>query len=344
MHVPGGRDYRDFSAILSDNDPIIGGNFMPYPTKVQGAALFNYNAESRPEGATMFSSRNGQGDPSTGVMQAYAGDPVVMHGLVAPGSEQTHSFNLGGQSFGLDAQLPASSQQQTRGIGPWETVDADIAGGAGGMNRSVGDYFVGDLRRPFTEAGDWALMRVLSDSSCPIKPLGGLTCTARAPLYDLGLHPAAPGAGASGGAGAGDGGATAGATAGASSGAPGPPAGGTTGVKGVKISSLTVTRKLRLAQLRRGGLRLTVTVPANARVLRITLFRRVGRGRTAAVTVGVSGLVRIRKGGRVTVTWRPPAAKLRALKTGRYVVSVAAGPSTAGIAADRAESALSISR
>ncbi len=344
VHVPGGRDYRDFSAILSDNDPIIGGNFMPYPTKVQGAALMNYNAEPRADDAAMFSSRV-YGDPSTGVMQAYAGDPVVVHGLVAPGSEQAHMFNLGGQSFGLDADIAASTQQQSRGIGPWETVDADIAGGAGGMNRSVGDFFVGDVRRPFTQAGEWGLMRVLSDPSCPIKPLGGLTCTARGALYDLGLHPPkqgpsansgdSPSSGSDAGSGHGEG-----TGDGSSSGS----SGGRTVVKGVKISSLSVPRRLRIAQLRRRGLRLVLTVPEDTRALRITMFRRVGRGRSAAVTPGVSGVVRIRRGGRVTVTWRPPARKLSALKPGRYVVSVSAGASADHFGTDRADGALSLTR
>jgi hypothetical protein len=104
---------------------------------------------------------------------------------VAPGSEQTHVFSLGGQFWPNDAEIAQSNEITSHGIGPWETFDAEIRGGAGGLMRTVGDFSYGDLRRPFTEAGMWGLMRVMSDPSCPIRPLdGGLTCSAqpRAPV------------------------------------------------------------------------------------------------------------------------------------------------------------------
>ena len=41
-----------------------------------------------------------------------------------------------------------------------------------------GDYFYGDLRRPFTAVGIWGLQRVLAPStgSCPILLVDGSTC------------------------------------------------------------------------------------------------------------------------------------------------------------------------
>ena len=99
-----------------------------------------------------------------------------VHALVTPGSEQMHVFSLGGESFPLDPFLPGSNQVQARGIGPWETLQANIRGGAGG-GATVGDMFYGDLRRPFTDAGMWGIQRVLSDASCPIRPLDGRGCT-----------------------------------------------------------------------------------------------------------------------------------------------------------------------
>jgi hypothetical protein len=97
---------------------------------------------------------------------------------VAPGSEQMHVFNLGGFSWNLDPRLTNDSAVQSRGIGAWETVDAAILGGAGGSAHAAGDFFYGDLRRPFTQAGMWGLLRVLptSGSGCPIKPLDGPAC------------------------------------------------------------------------------------------------------------------------------------------------------------------------
>ena len=60
------------------------------------------------------------------------------------------------------------------GFGPWETIDANVIGGAGGRNRMVGDLFYGDLRRPFIQAGMWGLVRVLdrADVKADLKPLG----------------------------------------------------------------------------------------------------------------------------------------------------------------------------
>ena len=50
----------------------------------------------------------------------------------------------------------------------------NVIGGAGGRNRMVGDLFYGDLRRPFTQAGMWGLVRVLdpADVKADLKPLG----------------------------------------------------------------------------------------------------------------------------------------------------------------------------
>ena len=104
------------------------------------------------------------------------GDPVEVHALVTPGSEQMHVFSLGGESWPLDPFLPGSNEVQARGIGPWETLQADIRAGAGG-GTTVGDIFYGDLRRPFTDGGLWGIQRVLSDATCPIRPLDARGCT-----------------------------------------------------------------------------------------------------------------------------------------------------------------------
>jgi hypothetical protein len=173
VHVPHAPGYRDFTLAFSDNDPEIGQSHMPYPTVVQKPALVNYQSAPRPtDTGTAFSSQ-GSGNPPTPLLRAYAGDAVQVHALVAPGSEQMHVFNLGGFSWNLDPRLTNDSAVQSRGIGAWETVDAAIIGGAGGPAHATGDFFYGDLRRPFTQAGMWGLLRVLppGGSGGPIKPL-----------------------------------------------------------------------------------------------------------------------------------------------------------------------------
>ena len=146
VHVPGQAAYRDFTLLLADHDPRIGQSTMPYPSAVSGPALVNYrNAGIRPDSATMFSSSANGGDPATPILQAYAGDPVKVHVLGAPASDQVHVFNLGGMSWPGDMYIPNSSQWQSRGVGPWEKLDITVSGGAGGAAHAAGRLL---LRRP----------------------------------------------------------------------------------------------------------------------------------------------------------------------------------------------------
>jgi hypothetical protein len=155
---------------------------MPYPTDVKGMTPINYGSGPRAtaggDGNGAFAAANGgsSGTPASPILKAYVGDPVQVHALVAPGSEQMHVFSLGGESFPLDPFVDGSNQIQARGLGPWETLQANVRGGAGG-GTTVGDLFYGDLRRPFTDAGLWGIQRVLKDASCPIRPLDARGCT-----------------------------------------------------------------------------------------------------------------------------------------------------------------------
>ena len=182
VHVPGAASYRDFTVLMQDEDEDIGQSHMPYPTEVKGMAPINYRqapvkTSTSDGGAAFAATSSGQnGTPATPILKAYVGDPVQVHALVTPGSEQMHVFSLGGESWPLDPFIAGSNLMQARGIGPWETLQATIAGGAGG-GATVGDLFYGDLRRPFTAAGMWGLQRVMSDASCPIRPLDSRGCT-----------------------------------------------------------------------------------------------------------------------------------------------------------------------
>jgi hypothetical protein len=176
VHVPGTGGYRDFTLFLADQDPRIGQNEMPYPTQVKGPALINYaTAGARPDGPNMFSSAANGGDPATPLLRAYPGDPVRVHAIGVPGNEQAHSFSLGGLTWPSDPLIHDSGRVSTRGLPPMGEVDAqlDVPGAA---NDAVGDYFYGDLRRPFTVAGMWGLQRILDPTGCPIKGLDGLVC------------------------------------------------------------------------------------------------------------------------------------------------------------------------
>jgi len=173
VHAPGHtpEDYRDFTVAIADDDPNIGQDFMPYPTNANaGRALINY--QEAPSGDSFTDSG---AVPS---LTAYAGDPMVVHAYVAPGSENSHSFSLGGMLWGDDPYVHDSDWQTTQGLGAWESFDADVEGGAGGLQQQPGDYFYGDLRRPFTEIGVWGLQHVLpaGTTTCPIRRVNGDLC------------------------------------------------------------------------------------------------------------------------------------------------------------------------
>ena len=97
-----------------------------------------------------------------------------MYAVVAAGTEQTHTFNLGGQSFDLDHNVTNSTLLSTIGVGPVEKFDATRRPAA--WPSQTGDDFYGDQRRPMVQAGSWGLIWVMSDSTCPIRPLDGRTC------------------------------------------------------------------------------------------------------------------------------------------------------------------------
>lgn len=180
VYVPGQAPYRDFTLFLADQDPVIGQNEMPYPADVSGPALINYRQVlNRVDNADMFNSAV-NGDPTTPILKAYAGDPVKVHVLGAPGSEQLHVFNLGGMSWASDMYIENSSQWQSRAVGPWTKLDIEVEGGAGGMRQLPGDYFYGDIRRPFTQAGMWGIFRVLPNT-CSTGGVAGTRCLIQTP-------------------------------------------------------------------------------------------------------------------------------------------------------------------
>ncbi|XAS67571.1 multicopper oxidase domain-containing protein [Micrococcaceae bacterium Sec5.7] len=204
VHPSGQPAYRDFTLVLADDEKQIGASFMPYPVSVDkaGSVRVNYQQSPRDDRRSDAFSSAAFGDPTTPVLSAYAGDPMVVHVLVAPGSEQMHAFNLGGVSFSLDPNIANADSAETRGVGPWEMLTANISGGAGGAAHAPGDYFYGDMRRVFTQAGMWGLQRILPvPATCPVSGEGiqclegltagsGGTSTLPAALAVGGVNPA----------------------------------------------------------------------------------------------------------------------------------------------------------
>ena len=163
-------NYRDFTVTLADDDIAIGRDFMPYPTTANaGRTLLSFASAPAGDGSGSFM------DPgAVPTLTAYAGDPMLVHVLTAPGSENSHVFSLGGLRWPQDQHVDLSNWMSAQGMGPWETFDLDVVGGAGGGQ--PGDYFYGDERRPFTAVGAWGLQHVLPADSCSILRVDGSGC------------------------------------------------------------------------------------------------------------------------------------------------------------------------
>jgi FtsP/CotA-like multicopper oxidase with cupredoxin domain len=167
-HVP--ANYRDFTVTLADDDLQIGRDTMPYPTDARaGATLLNYKSAPTLGGDSVFT------DPGdVPLLSGYAGDPAAVHVMLAPGSQNSHVFSLGGLRWPQDPRVPYSNWMTSQGMAGWETFDMQLVGGVGGGQ--PGDSFYGDQRLPFTAVGAWGLQRALPADSCTIRRVDGSVC------------------------------------------------------------------------------------------------------------------------------------------------------------------------
>ena len=112
------------------------------------------------------------GDPSTPILEAYAGDPVRVHVMV-PFSEQNHVFSIEGHRWPFESMMEGTNLFSSAQVGAVGKLE--IAFDAGGPSRMPGEYLYGDHRLPYREAGLWGLFRVLrpGDQDAALMPLGG---------------------------------------------------------------------------------------------------------------------------------------------------------------------------
>jgi len=103
------------------------------------------------------------------LLQAYVGDPMKIHVLSSPGSEQPTSFRAGGLAGCVMRPRWVRKRSPSRA---W-SISRDrraLIGGAGGRF-ATGDFFYGDNRRPFPRRM-WGILRVLrSRSAPPLRPI-----------------------------------------------------------------------------------------------------------------------------------------------------------------------------
>ena len=295
VNVPGQMGYRDFSLIFSDNEAVLGINTMPYPPGVQTPTQLNYaTANGRALDAAQFSSLS-NGDPSTPILRAYPGDGMQVHVIGAPGSEQQHVFNLGGHTWAWDQGIARSEQLANQSFGPLTSIDLKVRGGAA----APGDYFYGDIRRPFTDVGMWGLLRVHNPGAGPIRAL------------QVSAPPAAPLA-------------------------PPPPSRTPISklVLGKRISKATIktrglnfrltgptdTRVLRVKLYRLGGKRPVLVTKGLVEVIKPAAFKKLSKAAKAK-----RSRIVVAKNGRITAVWRLTPKLLKALRAGRYRLDVEGG-------------------
>ena len=134
---------------------------MPYTARVGGTVGVNYRSaplDDRTGGGPGSAYRSaGSNDPSTPLIEAFAGDRVTMH-VLAPSSEQAQVFSLEGHEWAVEPERTGSSVVSSQLYGGLETLTLTVT--AGGKEGLPGDYLYGDHREPYREAGLWGLFRV----------------------------------------------------------------------------------------------------------------------------------------------------------------------------------------
>ena len=251
------------------------------------------------------------------MFRAYGGDPTKVHFFVASGSEQAHVFNLGGHYWMFDPEIAQSQLVQNQGTAPGETFDAELQGGAGGLMRSVGDFFYGDLRRPFTRGRHVgpvpghvaAELRRRPDQAARRPELHGAAVDHLRPAGAAAPRRAGRAASrvvSAGGARAAD----------RDAGSPSPPS-AAPAPRGLRVSGQVALRELATR-----GMRIELLVATDSRIVDLRLSRVSGK----KLTVALNGRIKIRKGGadRAALEARPQGR--RELRAGTYVLRVRSAP------------------
>jgi hypothetical protein len=168
-------------------------------------------------------------------------------------------------------------------------------------------------------------MRVMSDASCPIKPLDGLTCKGQdSIIFDPPADPPrpgdpAPGPGSGGSGGSGGGSSTSGGGTPSSAGTPAQESSSSRAARNLRIPSRLTLRAFGLK-----GMRIALDVPSDAKVLDLRLVRRTG-GRLKRVLTGSVKIARIGRNGQVALTWKPGRNAVAKLLAGNHVLRVRVG-------------------
>jgi len=173
-------NYRDVALYFQDEDNIIGTSFMPYVQNVAGLTGINYRAEPYPfrEDAGCSLGRIFQPcevdnpiDPVTPIIEAHTGDQIRIH-VFGASSEQNSMFTVEKHEWPIEPFLPGADMISTVEFAGSEGLDVFLPS-AGGKWALPGDYVYGNGRLPYSQSGQWGLLRVLPSTDQRVLPLEG---------------------------------------------------------------------------------------------------------------------------------------------------------------------------
>lgn len=168
--IPGNEDrtnYRDAALFFQDEDNLMNTSFMPYAQKIGGLIGVNYRSsmpldyalENGCDAGTIFQCVSEKGGVSTPIIEAHAGDKVLIH-VFGAFMEQVGVFALDGHEWPEDSAKGAHLHSALE-FGGSSYLRIDLRGGAGGPWQVPGDYVYMNHRPAYTDAGQWGLLRVL---------------------------------------------------------------------------------------------------------------------------------------------------------------------------------------
>jgi hypothetical protein len=191
--IPGNEsktNYRDVSLIFQDEDNLMGTSFMPYAQKIGGLVGVNYRAampidyalDNGCDVGMLFRCVADKGGVSTPVIEAHAGDKVLIH-VFGGFNEQVGVFALDGHQWPIDT-IRGAHLHSSYEFGGTSYIRVDLRGGAGGSAQLPGDYVYMNHRPAYIDAGQWGLLRVLPKGDKRILALQGSDLTVRPVALD----------------------------------------------------------------------------------------------------------------------------------------------------------------
>ena len=171
---------RELVLFIQDDQPL---------TQVGKSSGSSFNLRAEPLAARggdpwdLFSSKI-HGDPATPLLEAFAGDPLVIRALVS-GTNDVHTLHTDGHWFRSELWSKKSAPTSTIQLGISERYDL-VMPKAGGPQALAGDYRYYNGRAFKLREGSWGIIRVHDGiAGTPLKKLPGLSAVPRANAWRL---------------------------------------------------------------------------------------------------------------------------------------------------------------